>query len=177
MQTDDTTLRYPIGKFVQPDVVSKDDISRWITVMSGFPAILRDEVEGLTEEELSHRYRKGGWTVRQVVHHLADSHVNCYVRFKLALTEDIPVIKPYVESLWAELPDSAGPVDVSLDMISSVHARLVSLLKCMTPDQFSRKYYHPESKREWELGAALGMYAWHCDHHLAHIRQALKATA
>src|SRR5688572_25555372 len=163
-------LKYPIGEFAEPDGYPEEKITEWIREMENFPAQLRACVTSLESTLLDTPYRDGGWTVRQVVHHLADSHVNCYVRIKLALTEDCPVIKPYNEAVWAELPEArSGPVELSLDLLDAVHRRLVVVLKGMRPGDWDRAYHHPESGKNWKLGNVLALYAWHGRHHLAHI--------
>jgi hypothetical protein len=132
---------------------------------------MRAAVAGLTTAQLDTAYRPGGWTVRQVVHHVPDSHLNAYVRFKLALTENAPTIKPYDEAAWARLPDTAStPIEVSLDLLESLHARWVRLLEAMTDSDFARQFHHPESGT-MRLDTYLSGYAWHCRHHLAHITQ------
>lgn len=126
-------------------------------------------------KKLALHYRPEGWTIRQVVHHCADSHSNAFTRFKLALTEENPSIKPYKENLWAELPDvTTAPVDWSLKIIANIHKRWVVLLKSMSIADFERTYFHPESNRVWKLFEVLALYAWHCNHHLAHVKQAKK---
>jgi uncharacterized damage-inducible protein DinB len=133
------------------------------------PARLREAVKGLTLEELNTPYREGGWTVRQVVHHVPDSHMNSYVRFRLALTEDEPTIKPYMENLWAELPDArSAPIDLSLGLLESLHTRWVALLRSLTPEQWKRQFRHPELGVV-SLEQNLALYAWHGRHHVAHI--------
>jgi uncharacterized damage-inducible protein DinB len=140
-----------------------------IETIAQAPAQLRLAVQGLSEAQLSTPYRDGGWTVRQVVHHVADSHVNAYVRLKLALTENSPTIKPYEESLWAKLPDSDDvPIEVSLALLDALHARWVALLRAMPDADFSRQYEHPETGRH-DVNYLLAMYAWHGEHHTAHI--------
>ena len=162
-------LRYPIGRFRPPEHVTAEDRREWIAEIERAPARLRSAVAGLSNEQLDTPYRPGGWTVRQVVHHLPDSHMNSYVRFRLALTEDEPVIKPYLEDLWATLPDAAtAPPGMSLDLLDALHRRWVALLNSLTPEQLQRTFRHPElglRTLEWNLG----LYAWHCRHHLAHI--------
>jgi hypothetical protein len=133
------------------------------------PARLREVVTGLSDDQLDTPYRPGGWTVRQLVHHLADSHINSYVRFRLALTEDEPTIKPYNEGLWAELEDARGlPVDVSLKLLEVLHTRLVALLRSLTPCDWERQFRHPESGIV-SLDRNVALYAWHGNHHVAHI--------
>jgi hypothetical protein len=159
------TLRYPIGSFKYDESL----LESYITDIATLPQQLEHAVEALTEEQLDTPYREGGWTIRQVVHHLADSHMNSYVRFRLALTEDKPTVKPYEEQLWAELPDArTAPVEISLDLLAALHTRWVLLVKSMTPEQFAREFVHPQMGAV-PLKRATGMYAWHCRHHLAHI--------
>ena len=172
--TDIETLRYPIGKLNVPKNVSKEQISEWIKTIESFPSQVRELTENLSADELDWKYRPEGWTIRQVVHHVADSHVNSIVRFKLALTEDVPTIKPYLEDKWAELEDSKAPISISLSLLEGLHARWTILLKSMNEDDFKTKLFHPEQGRELSLTFMLGLYAWHCNHHLAHIRQALE---
>jgi hypothetical protein len=166
------TIRFPIGRFTIPESISPDLRKEWIRVIAVTPERLRLLVEGMTDQQLDTPYRDGGWTVRQVVHHLVDSHINSYTRFKLALTEDLPTIRPYEEQAWAELPDGKhAPIEVSLPLLDTLHRRWVYCLKSMSEEQWRRKYHHPEIKRDVDLEEALAMYAWHCEHHLAHIRQ------
>jgi len=164
-------LRYPVGRFSFPETISAGDRAVFIGQIAETPANLRAAVGGLSEEQLDTPYRPGGWTVRQVVHHFPDSHINSYVRFRLALTEDEPTIKPYEESRWAELPDArTGPVEVSLRLLECVHARWVALLRSLTDAEWKRAFRHPElGLVSLEQNAAL--YAWHGRHHVAHIRK------
>lgn len=166
----DAHLRYPIGTFKTPDSIQPADLARWIATIADFPRALRKLVSPLTEQQLDTAYRIGGWTVRQVVHHCADSHLNAYVRFKLALTEDNPVIKPYEEARWAELPDSRLPIGASLSLLDGLHERWSMLLSGLDGTQLQRTYTHPEHGKAFPLDEAIGMYAWHCAHHLAHVR-------
>jgi hypothetical protein len=159
--------RYPVGKF---DATDSTPLPAVIGRLERFPAELRALVAGLTERQLNTRYREGGWTARQVVHHLADSHLNSAIRFRLALTEDRPTIKPYNEKAWAELTDAAhGPIEASLTLIDGLHARWTALLTVMEPADWTRTFVHPE-RGEMDLERTARLYAWHCDHHLAHIR-------
>ena len=168
-------LRYPAGKFIPGDIITKNTINTYISILEDFPGKLKQAVEGLNIEQLNTPYRPGGWTVRQVIHHMPDSHINAYTRFKLALTENIPVIKPYFEDRWANLADYADtPVNVSLDLLSSLHKRWVILLKKIDERGFKKKFYHPENDAENTLEFTLGLYAWHCNHHLAHITELIK---
>ena len=161
-------LRYPVGNFDRSaiDPARRDE---YIKVITDLPANIASAVKGLDDGQLDTPYRPGGWTVRQTVHHVADSHMNSYCRFKLALTEDeTPTIRPYYEDRWAELDDSKLPVDLSLGIIDGVHARWTSLLNSMSRTDFERKFNHPETG-EWTLDGALALYAWHSRHHTAHI--------
>ena len=162
-------LRFPIGEFVFPEAVSSAERAAHIEAIRTLPEQLRRAIAGLPEDKFAVPYRPGGWTTRQVVHHLADSHMNCYIRFKLALTEDTPTIKPYDEAAWAELPggDDAPLVD-SLAIVDAVHARWVYLLERMTEEDWARAFRHP-ALCEVKLFGALAMYAWHGAHHVAHI--------
>ncbi|MGH9776310.1 MAG: YfiT family bacillithiol transferase [Candidatus Acidiferrales bacterium] len=162
-------LRFPIGKFEKKAHVTAEDRRAWIAALAEAPAKLRAVVAGLTPEQLRTPYRPGGWTVLQVTHHLPDSHLNAYVRFKLALTENEPTIKPYNEKLWAELPDSATtPVETSLVMLEALHQRWVTLLGSLADSDWQKKFRHPEHGL-MSLEDTLGIYAWHGRHHVAHI--------
>jgi hypothetical protein len=168
-------LKYPIGKFSRPTSVSANDIAQWISEIENLPAQLRKAVEILNDKQLDTPYRPDGWTVRQVVHHLPDSHLNSYIRFKLALTEDNPTIKPYLEERWAELPEAkTAPVNVSLDLLESLHKRWALMLRNISPEQRKRTFFHPESKKDFPLDVILALYAWHGKHHLAHITELKK---
>jgi uncharacterized damage-inducible protein DinB len=161
-------LRYPVGKFAMPQSVSAAERGTFVENVSATPARLRAAVAGLTGEQLDTPYRPGGWTVRQVVHHVPDSHLNSYIRFKLALTEDTPTIKTYRENLWAELADSSLDTEVSLRLLECVHTRWVTLLRAMTAEQFARPLRHPEMG-PMTLDQLLALYNWHGKHHVAHI--------
>lgn len=165
------TLKYPTGKFVRGSKAETPErLAVAIEVIEVFPILLRVEVEDLSNDQLDTPYRPNGWTVRQVVHHLADSHGQTLHRFKLALTEDKPVIKPYMEALWAEHVDARTlPVDPSLSIIAGTHTRWVTLMRGMSTADFRRAFYHPEQQREIPLNEALELYVWHSGHHLAHI--------
>lgn len=162
-------LRFPVGQFTWDGEWHEELKTAWIKGIRELPANLREAVAGLTEEQLDTPYRPEGWTVRQVVHHLADSHMNSYIRFKLALTEEEPVIKPYREDLWAEFPDSSSAADVSLKLLEGLHDRWCLLLEQLRDEDFNRAFYHPESRQLVPLNRALGLYDWHCRHHTAHI--------
>ncbi len=162
-------LRYPIGKFKLESTITEELRLKWIEEIAETPAQLRASVEGLIPDQLNTPYRPNGWTVRQVVHHVPDSHLNSYVRFKLALTEDEPTIKAYYEDRWAQLQDSTiTPIESSLTMLDMLHQRWVILLRSMTAEQWSRTFRHPEVGI-LTLDTTLGLYAWHGKHHVAHI--------
>lgn len=170
MEQDIEKLKYPIGKFQKPKEILQEDIDRWIKIIAEFPQRVISQVENLSEIELKHRYRPQGWTIKQVVHHCADSHMNSFIRFKLALTEDTPTIKPYVEDLWAELPDAKNyPINDSLFILAGLHGRWVQLLKNLTAMELEKEFIHPASNERISIKTNIGMYAWHCEHHLAHI--------
>lgn len=161
--------RHPIGRFQPPAVVTSADRARFIGDIRELPRQLRDAVAGLTDEQLDTPYRDGGWTVRQVVHHLADSHMNSFVRFKLALTEDSPMIKPYDESAWAETADSLElPLEPSIAILDGLHRRWVALLQSLREGDFERAFTHPE-RGPMRLDLNLALYSWHGRHHAAHI--------
>ena len=163
-------LRYPVGKFDFETPVNAADYPKLIAAIAETPVALRSAVAGLSRDQLETRYRPGGWTVKQVVHHVPDSHLNAYTRFKLALTESEPTIKTYDEAAWAELPDSRKvPMEVSLDLLDALHLRWVSLLRSMDAADFDRGLRHPEHGRVLTLKQMLGLYAWHGRHHVAHI--------
>ena len=163
-----TDLRYPIGKFTCGTYVEEQK-PQYLDEIEQTPAWLRAAVKGLSDAQLDTPYRPGGWTVRQVVHHLPDSHLNSYVRFKLALTEDEPTIKPYAEDRWAELADTkATPIEVSLTLLDSLHDRWVRLLRSLTPEEWKRTFRHPELGT-MTLDKTLALYAWHGRHHVTHI--------
>jgi len=167
----DENLRFPIGRFEPPKEFKTEMIPKWIATIRKLPEILEHSIQSYSTEMLDTPYRKDGWTVRQVVHHLGDSHLNSIMRFKLALTEDQPVIKTYMEDKWVRLPDiNCCSIQSSINFLSSLHARWVCLLEGMTDSDFKRSFMHPEHGRLVSLYEALALYAWHCDHHLAHIR-------
>lgn len=161
--------KYPIGKFIAPASYTEQEMLGWIDEIKALPGRLRTAVMALSETQLDTPYRTGGWTIRQVVHHVADSHANALVRFKLALTEDNPTIKPYQEADWALLPDYRLPVEPALRMLEGLHLRWAAMLESMDDEQWNKTYFHPASGEKSPLRKALGMYAWHGNHHLAHI--------
>jgi len=161
-------LRYPIGRFSAPAGSTVEARAAQIETLRSLPEALRAAVSGLDDGQLDTPYREGGWTVRQLVHHVFDSHANSYIRFKLALTENWPTIKPYDEAAWANLADSRLPVDVSLTLNEALHTRWVALLESMSEDDFSNGYVHPAMGRQ-TLAVVLALYDWHSRHHTAHI--------
>jgi hypothetical protein len=164
----DADLRYPIGKPERVDRLTPDQRREHIASIAEASAKLRAAVAGLSEQQLDTPYRPGGWTVRQTVHHYPDSHMNAFIRFKLALTEDTPTIKTYEESLFANLPDAKGPIEPSLELFDSLHKRWVLLLNGLTAADWEKKYNHPENGLN-TLDRALATYGWHSRHHVAHI--------
>lgn len=161
-------LSYPIGRFERPGPSTAADRGARMDTLAALPANLRGAVRGLSDAQLDTPYRPDGWTVRQLVHHVADSHMNGYTRVKLALTEENPVIKPYAEAEWAKLPDSRLPVELSLSILDAVHARLDAILRSLTPEQWARPFLHPAGGPQTiDIWAAL--YAWHSRHHTAHV--------
>ena len=164
----DLDPRYPVGKFARPATITGDDRISAITAIADLPSELRNAVKGLSYGDLNTPYREGGWTVRQVVHHLADSHMNAFIRLRLALTEDWPTIKPYDEAAWANLHDSTAPIEWSLELLEALHARWVMLLQSLTAEQWQRGFKHPDNG-PMTLEVATLIYAWHSRHHVAHI--------
>lgn len=168
-------LKFPIGQFDKPTTITKDSIEQWINAISTFPARLTSEVSNLTDEQLDTPYRPNGWTIRQVIHHCADSHMNSLTRLKLTLTEDHPTIKPYFEERWAELADSKNmPISSSLKMLEGIHERWTVLLKNLTEENYKLVFIHPEHGKTFRIDENIGVYAWHCNHHLAHITETKK---
>ena len=164
-----TDLRYPVGKFEYRGTPNEAQRSVLIQQIADTPDNLRSAIAALSETQLDTPYRPGGWTVRQVVHHVAESHMNAYIRFKLALTEDNPTIKPYEEDKWAMLPDISTPIEVSLQLLDSLHVRWVKLLKLLKEQEWKRTYHHPAMGKTLPLEQVLALYAWHGRHHVAHV--------
>lgn len=164
-----TDLQYPMGRYTHEGPVSDDQLRDWINEIATLPAQMRSAARGLTDAQLDTSYRPGGWTLRQVIHHVPDSHTNAYVRFKWALTEDTPAIKAYNETAWADLGDTrVTPVETSLDFLTALHARWVALMGTMSPEAWDRSLVHPVGG-PMVLRWMAGMYAWHGRHHLAHL--------
>jgi uncharacterized damage-inducible protein DinB len=168
MAASDVDPRYPVGKFVKPETISADEANGAIATLAELPELLRNAVDGLDAAQLNTPYREGGWTVRQVVHHVADSHMNAFIRMRLALTEDWPTIKTYDENAWATLHDVMAPVEWSLELVESLHARWVMMLQPLDREQWQRGFRHPENGPVSVELAAL-QYAWHSRHHVAQI--------
>lgn len=163
-------LRFPIGTFTLPETITPAMIGEWINEIRALPNELRKAVKDLTEDALNTPYRPGGWTVKQVIHHLADSHMNSYIRFKLAVTEENPTIRPYFEDKWAECDEAKNAdIEVSLNLLESLHTRWVLFLKSLSADDWDRTFYHPESGRTSALKEVVALYAWHGKHHLHHV--------
>ena len=166
----DQDLRYPVGKVqFKEGSVTAADRKGWIAAIAGMPAQMRKAVAGLTDVQLDTPYRPEGWTVRQVVHHVPESHMNAFIRVKWTMTEDNPTIKGYDEAAWADLPDAKLPIAMSLDLLEALHVRVVELLNALGDADFARTYFHPESQRQFTLDQLLQIYAWHGRHHVAHI--------
>lgn len=162
-------LKYPTGRFAPPENYDTDGRDNFIKDLANLPGQLKQETYGLSEEQINTPYRENGWTVRQLIHHIADSHMNSYARFKLGLTENKPTIKPYDQDAWVNSDDIQLPISVSLDIINGVHQRLVALLNGVTEEGFNRTVVHPEQGKEISIDYLLAMYAWHSKHHLRHI--------
>jgi len=166
--------KYPIGKFKLPPTVSNIQLNKWIDILEYFLDRLSVLTSNLSNSQLDTPYRLEGWTIRQVIHHLADSHYNSYIRFKWTLTEKEPVIKAYYEDKWAELVDSkTAPIELSLQALHALHSKWVYLLKRLSPDELKKNFIHPDGNKKVSLKENIGIYAWHCDHHFAHINNLL----
>ena len=166
--------KYPIGEFMMPDVIENGSLTRWINDLRDFPSQLNRLISVLSKSELQQFYRPGGWNITQVVHHCADSHMNAFIRCKLALTEDNPTIKDYYEADWAELPDATlAAMEDSIHLLKGLHLRWVFLFENLREEQWKRTYFHPGQQRKVTLLEVLGMYSWHSRHHLTHIKQAI----
>jgi hypothetical protein len=165
------TPQYPIGKFRAPESVSPEDRALYVEAIASAPARLRAAAIGITATQLDTPYREGGWTIRQVIHHIPESHMNAYIRFKLALTEADPVIKPYDEAAWARLGDVAvAPIETSIVLLESLHQRWVVLMRLLSGDDWRKRFVHPEYGQARTLEQTLALYAWHGDHHIAHVK-------
>lgn len=168
-------VRYPIGKYIAPNQPSATNVQDWVNTIEVFPKNITSLTSNLNIAQLNWKYRPNGWTIKQVVHHCSDSHMNSFIRFKLAITEDAPTIKPYMEHLWAELPDGTeNDISDSILLLKAVHSKWVKLLNTFATEQWARTFIHPEGNTIYRLDEALALYAWHCRHHTAHIEQAIK---
>ncbi len=166
-------LKYPIGVVSLPNRIEEHHLQEWIDIIAGFPTKVEKEITDLQTKELQYKYRPKGWTILQVLHHCADSHLNSFTRYKLALTEENPIIRPYFEDKWAELPDTLlYPPNESIQFLKSLHKRWVFLLEQMSKQDYLRTFTHPESNETINLASNTGIYAWHCEHHLHHIKNA-----
>lgn len=161
-------LRYPIGKY-EPQPYSEVQKKKWLTDLAQLPNMVEAAVLNLDQAQLDTPYRDGGWTVQQLVHHIADSHVNAFCRMKLILTEDNPTIKPYEEKEWAKMADVLLPINISITLLHALHLRMYALMSAVSDEEWPRTYFHPESNKQFTLWHLLGMYAWHGRHHVAHI--------
>ena len=169
-------LKFPIGKFHYPKEITSELKLSWIGIIKSLPSKLEEKLSGINNEQLDFAYRPEGWSIKQVVHHLADSHMNAFIRTKMALTEDSPTIKPYYERRFAITVDgNSYEIESSMSILKGVHARFTQLLESLDEDGFSKTYVHPESKRTYRIDAVLALYAWHSMHHLGHINQALSS--
>ncbi|REE82021.1 DinB family protein [Lutibacter oceani] len=163
-------LKYPIGKLTIPTSITNKTIEEWILVIENFPVKLENLVKNLSDSQLDTVYRENGWTIKQVIHHCADSHINSYIRFKWSLTENTPLIKAYYEDKWAELFDSkSAPISLSLNQLKALHEKWVFLLKGLSINDLQKEFIHPEGNKSVSLAENIGIYAWHCNHHYAHI--------
>lgn len=167
-------LKFPIGGFTKPKNIGSHEISEWIDDLESFPDKVVQLTKDLNVTQLNWKYRPEGWTIKQVVHHCADSHMNSLIRFKLALTEDTPTIRPYYEERWANLTDGKDDnLDHTILLLKGLHAKLGALLRNLKPEDLAKEFIHPEHGKQFRLDETIGIYAWHCRHHLAHIKQAL----
>lgn len=168
-------LKYPIGKYEAPEIITPVHINQWIKEIISYPQRLKQVLANISSEQLAQPYRLDGWTGLQVIHHLADSHMNAYIRFHLTLTEDTPTIKPYMEERWAQLDYIKDtPIVLSLELLKNLHARWAILLNSLTEEDFKRQYHHPQYDYTIPLDKVLGLYAWHGNHHLHHIKLLMK---
>lgn len=164
-------LKYPIGKFADPGIPTSVEIENFIIEIEELPKLIEAEYKKIKENSLLEvAYRPNGWTARQVVHHLSDSHMNALIRCKLTITEELPTIKPYLEGRWAELTDNKLDPQISIDLLKGIHQKLVAILRNASPSDLERTYFHPESQKEFKLYTAAALYAWHGKHHLGHLR-------
>lgn len=169
-----TNLKFPIGTFEKPEFISKETIENWIQDIENLPQRLKLASQKLNQEQLNTPYRPNGWTVGKLIHHIADSHINAYIRFKWTLAENKPTIKAYDQDDWAELADYQADVNISLNLISALHKRWVFLLKSLSDTDLDRSFIHPETNKTIQIKELIGQYAWHSNHHLAHIENLIE---
>ena len=170
-------LKYPVGQFNMPEIFDDRQAKIWIAEIEALPEIIKKATDNLSKEQLNQAYRPEGWTLRQVVHHLPDSHMNAYIRFKQTITEDMPIIRPYYEERWAETEEAKNDdIEMSIILLEGLHQRWAAFLKTLKLEDYQRKYIHPEHGEEFTLANMLGMYAWHGKHHLAHITNTISKT-
>lgn len=165
---------YPIGKFQFPEQFNLVDINNWIQEIENLPYQLQNIIQDLPVECYEYSYKKEGWSINQIIHHLADGHMNAFIRFKLTLTEINPTIKPFDQDLWAQLNDNNLSTFISLQILHGLHKKWVALLKSLHQDQFNRTYFHPDYKKDFSLWVAVSLFAWHGKHHLAQINKAIE---
>lgn len=169
-------LKFPIGLFNPPTQITQDNLNRWISDFESFPQALEQMVSTLSQEQLEWKYRPNGWSIKQVIHHCADSHMNSLIRFKLALTEENPTIRPYYEDRWANLLDSqSSDTESALHILKGVHTKLTILFKSFSENELNRTFLHPEHNKVFTIAYNIGNYAWHSNHHFAHVEQAIEA--
>ena len=169
-------LKFPIGEYIPNKSPNETLLQQWIENIEIFPARVEDLIKGISTEKLNWKYRPNGWMVKQVIHHCADSHMNSIIRFKLALTEQTPTIRPYYEDRWADLNDSlTDEINESLNLLKGLHKKWTRLLKSLTKEQLEMEFVHPENGRKFNLAENIGIYAWHCNHHLAHIKNGINS--
>ncbi|WP_411895947.1 YfiT family bacillithiol transferase [Winogradskyella sp. A2] len=168
-------LKFPIGEFEKPQEITTNHLENWITSIKELPNGINTITKDLSDKELNYKYRPNGWTIRQVVHHCADSHINSITRFKLALTEDKPTIRPYFEDRFALLSDYQEPLNDAISILIGVHNKLGILLNSLSEEELKREFIHPENGKIYTIEETIGVYAWHSNHHLAHIKQALSS--
>jgi hypothetical protein len=166
----DEALKYPIGKFTPQEAYTKQALDQCIQRIESLPSRMEAVVKNFTPKKLETAYREGGWSARQVVHHVSDSHMNAYIRFKWALTENTPLIKAYNEKLWAETPEVKMDPHLSVNLLKALHVKWVALIRSLTSAELQKEYIHPETQRHFRLDRLVAMYAWHGDHHLAHLK-------
>jgi len=177
MHMDIEQLKFPIGQYIPNKQPDQTQLDQWIATIAAFPAEVEKLVQSCSAEQLNWQYRPEGWTVKQVIHHCADSHLNSIMRFKLTLTEETPTIKPYFEDRWANLSDAnTDDVTASLMLLKGLHAKWATLLRSLSSEQLQLEFMHPEHGQTFNLAETIGNYAWHCEHHLAHVKNGLESN-